>query len=153
MASLLGTCWFEGFIDLARNNKCFEITIKCDFNCCIKWNRALKPFTPNISYSATEVVQQVHLHICGPFKTVTGGIPYMLLLIVNATSHTHEYILKYTLEGLEKCKQWTTLRKKESGKQVKWLYTDGSCECTFKKVTKCLNSEEIIMQITTPYTP
>jgi len=50
---------------------------------------------------------------------VTGGIPYLLLLIVYATSHTHEYILKYMMEGLEKCKQWMALREKESSKQVK----------------------------------
>jgi transposase InsO family protein len=77
----------------------------------------------------------------------------MLLFIDDATRHTDEYILKYTLEALEKFKELKALREKELDKQVKRFRTDGGGEYTSKKFAEYLKSEGILKEMTTPYTP
>jgi hypothetical protein len=77
----------------------------------------------------------------------------MLHIIDNATRHTDEYILKYTSEALEKCKEWKALREKQSAKQVKRFRTDGGGEYNSKKFAEYLKSEGIIQETTTPYSP
>jgi hypothetical protein len=68
----------------------------------------------------------------------------MLLFIDDATRHTDEYILKYTLEALEKFKELKALREKELDKQVKRFRTDGGGEYTAKKFAEYLKSEGIL---------
>ena len=77
----------------------------------------------------------------------------MLHFITNATSHMDEYILKYRWEALEKLKQWSALRGKKSGKQVKRFRTDGGGEYTSKKFAEYLKSEVILQKTAMPYTP
>jgi len=57
----------------------------------------------------------------------------MLVFIDDATRHTHEYILKYKSEALERFKEWKARREKELCKQVKQFRTDGGGEYTSKK--------------------
>jgi transposase InsO family protein len=77
----------------------------------------------------------------------------MLLFIDDATRHTDEYILMYKAQTLEKFKEWKALREKESGKQVERFRTDGGGEYTSKKLAAYLQSEGILKETTTPYTP
>jgi transposase InsO family protein len=76
----------------------------------------------------------------------------MLLCIDAAMRHTHEYLVKYKSEALEKFKKWKALREKESGKQVKRFRTDGGGEYTSKTFAEYLESEGILKEMTRPYT-
>ena len=129
-----------------------KMTWKCDWESCIKYKIARKPFNPTTS-RATEPLQLVRSDICSPLGTAIGGGRYMLLLIDDATRHMDEYILKYKSEALENFKEWKALREKESGKQVKRFRTDGGSEYTSKKFAEYLKSEGILKEMTTPYTP
>jgi hypothetical protein len=77
----------------------------------------------------------------------------MLLFIDDPTRHTDEYILKYKSEALQKFKEWNALRVKQSNKEVKRFRTDGGGEYTSKKFIEYLQSEGILQETTTPYTP
>jgi len=129
-----------------------RMTSKCDCESCIKCQLARQPLTPTTS-RATEPLQLVHSDKCGPLETAIGGGQYMLLFIDDATRHTDEYILKYKSEALEKFKEWKARREKESGKQVKRFRTDGGGEYTSKKFAEYLQSEGILKETTTPYSP
>ena len=61
--------------------------------------------------------------------------------------------MKYKSEALEKFNEWKALREKESGKQVKRFRTDGGGEYTSKKFAEYLQSEGILKETTTPYSP
>jgi len=80
------------------------MTGKCDCESCIKRMLARKPFTPITTCCATEPLQLVHWHICGPLETAISGGQYILLFIDDATRHTDEYIKNYQSEALEKFK-------------------------------------------------
>jgi len=77
----------------------------------------------------------------------------MLLFIDDATRHMDEYILKYKSQALEEFKEWNTLGKELSGKQVMRFRTDGGGEYISKKFAEYLKSERISKETTTPYTP
>jgi hypothetical protein len=128
------------------------MTGKGDFESCIKCKLDPKPFTTTTS-RATKPLQLVHSDICGPMEPAIGGGRYMLLFIDDATRHMDEYILKYKSEALEKFKEWTPLREKESGKQVKRFRSDGGDEHTLKKFAEYLKSKGIIKDTTMPHTP
>jgi len=130
-----------------------KLTGKCDSESCIKCKLAQKPFTPNTTSCATELMQLVHSDICGPHETAIGGGRYMLPFVDDATRHTDEYILKYKSEALHKFKEWKAVKEKESGRQVKRFRTDGGGEYTSKKIAEYLKSDRILQETTAPYTP
>jgi hypothetical protein len=95
----------------------------------------------------------VHSDICSRLETAIRGGQYRLLFIDKSTRHIVEYIVKYKSEALEKFKEWTAVRERESGKQVKSFRTDEGSECTSKKIPEYIKSEGILKETTTPYTP
>jgi transposase InsO family protein len=91
--------------------------------------------------------------MCGPLETAIRGNTYMLLLINDATRHTDQYILKTQSEQLEIFNEWTALGENQSEKQAKRFHTDGGGEYTSKTCAEWLQSEGILKETTTPYTP
>jgi len=129
-----------------------KMTRKCDCESCMKCKLARKAYPPTTS-RATEPLHLVHLDICGPLETDIGGGRSVLLFIDYARWHTDEYILNYKSEAVEKFDKWKALREKKSGKQVKRFRTDGVGEYTSKKFAEYLQSEGIIKETTTLYSP
>jgi len=101
-----------------------------------------------------EVLHTIHTDICGPMA-VEGlmGERYFGTFIDERSGRIAISLLKHKSEVFDRFKEYQAKVERETGKQIKFLRSDGGGEYTGYSFRKYLTDKGITHKMTTPYTP
>jgi hypothetical protein len=101
---------------------------------CIKGKHQLTSFPKDGTTRASQLLEIVHIDVCGPMTTTLhGGARYFLTFIDDFSKKTHVYFLKAKGEAFEKFKQYKVLVENEIDHKIKVLQSDNRGEFVSKK--------------------
>lgn len=101
----------------------------CDSCACGKIKQA--PYSKTSAYKATELLELVHMDLCGPISTPSlAGSRYFMPFIDNCSRMTFVYYLKHKSEALLVFQTFLSMAKRQTGKKFWKLHTDGAGELT-----------------------
>ena len=84
---------------------------------------------PSSSYRAKECLELVHTDLCGPMQNQSiGGSFYFLTFIDDCSRKVWVYFLKHKSETFTRFKELKAKAKKQSGRFIKVLRSDGGGE-------------------------
>jgi hypothetical protein len=93
---------------------------------------------------ATEPFELVHSDVCGPMSVNSiGGSRYFVTFIDDYSRYTHVYFIQRKDQVLEKFKEFVTLARNLTGKQVKTLRTDNGGEYCSKEFNSYLKQKTL----------
>ena len=105
-------------------------------------------------WKASNPLELVHTHVCGPLKPMSNGkITYFLTFIDDYSRKTWVYFLKRKSEVFDTFKEFKTLIEKQSGYYIKMLRSDHGGEYTSDEFENYCKDHGIVHQITPSYTP
>lgn len=98
---------------------------------------------PNASFRAQEQLELVHTDLCGPMQTQSIGSFYFLTFINDFSRKVWVYFVKHKSETFDKFKEFKALTKKQSGKCLKILRSDGGGEYDSKDFSEFCKQQGI----------
>ncbi len=120
----------------------------------VKGKHQRTSFPKDGATKASQLLEIVHIDVCGPMKTTLhGGARYFLTFIDDFSRKTHVYFLKVKGEVFEKFKQYKALVENEIGHKIKVLCSDNGGEFVSKKFSAFLVECGIQRQTSAPYSP
>ncbi len=121
---------------------------------CIEGKHQRTPFPKDGATRASQLLEIVHNHVCGPMRTTLhGGARYFLTFIDNFSRKTHVYFLKAKREVFEKFKQYKGLVENKIRHKIKVLRSNNGREYVSKKFDAFLAECGIQRQTSAPYSP
>jgi hypothetical protein len=111
-------------------------------------------FPSNPDKKKRDVLDLVHIDVCGPMQTRSlGGAFYFLLFIDDCTRYTWVYFLRRKSDVFEYFKEFRTMVEKKTGKSIKILRSDQGGEYKSGDFIKYCKDHGIVQQFTVPHTP
>ena len=121
---------------------------------CIMGKQHRTKFPKGVAKRATEPFELVHSDVCGPMSVISiGGSKYFVTFIDDFSRYTYVYFVKHKDEVLAKFKEFVSMVKNHTGRNVKTFRTDNSGEYCSKEFESFLKEEGITHQLTIPYNP
>lgn len=127
-----------------------------NFTCsdCLVGKQSRNPISKTSTWRAKEVLELIHLDICGPISPITiSGKIYVLCFIDDFSRKAWAYFLKEKSEAFDYFKIFKKKVETETGKKIKCLKTDRGGEYTSTEFSDFCKKEGIQRQLTTAYTP
>ncbi|GAU25658.1 hypothetical protein TSUD_265850 [Trifolium subterraneum] len=119
-----------------------------------KTKSARKAFKHDLPMKSSQKLQLIHSDVCGPLEFQSmGGNYYFLTFIDEFTRHVWIYMIEKKSEVFTKFKKFKLQVERESECSIKKLRTDGGGEYTSNEFAKFCEQQDIIHEITAPYTP
>ncbi len=101
---------------------------------CVKGKNQRTLFPKDRATRASQLLEIVHIDVCGPMKTTTqGGVRYFLTFIDDFSRKIHFYLLKAKGEVFEKFKQYKVFVENKIGPKIKVLRSGNEGEFVCKK--------------------
>ena len=96
----------------------------------------------------------VYSDVCGSFEVPSlGGNRFFVSFVDEFSRKMWTYLLKVKSEVFENLKKFTAMTKKQSGKKLKILRTDGGGEFNSREIEAFCIGKGILYEVTAPYTP
>jgi len=131
-----------------------EVSLHHICEVCVKGKHQRTSFPKDKAMRASQLLEIVHTHVCGPMRTTShGGARYFLTFINNFLRKTHVYLSKAKGEAFEKFKQYKALVENEIGHKIKVLQSENRGEFVSKKFDAFLAECGIQRQTSAPYSP
>lgn len=112
------------------------------------------PFKSGDSWQASQVLQLVHVDICGPMATpFVLGSRYFLLIFYDFNRKMWVYFLAKKSEAFTIFQKFKPLVEKESGNSIIALRSDNEGEFCSNEFSSFYDIHGIKHQLTTPHTP
>ena len=103
---------------------------------------------------AEEPFELVHSDVCSPMPVNSiGGSRYFVTFIDDFLRHTYVYFIKHKDEVLAKFKEFNSVVKNHTGKNVTTFRTNNGSEYCSREFESFLKEEGIAHQLTVPYNP
>lgn len=113
-----------------------------------------KPHKRVMYDQSSEVLDLVHLDICGPMPVESiGGSRYILLIVDDYTGMYFTYFLKNKSDAFSMFQTFNEKCKNILGKKIKRIRTDNGTEFTSNQFQELIRKEGIEHQRTIPYNP
>ncbi|MBW0475229.1 hypothetical protein O181_014944 [Austropuccinia psidii MF-1] len=126
-------------------------TINCDF--CSLAKSHLLPFSGTLP-SPLNVLEIVHMDLCGPISLASHGGNHYILQIINGHSHMRfMYLLSAKLECFEYFIKFQKLVENLKGRTIKTVASDNGGKFVNSKFNNLFNIKGICHLPTAPYTP
>ncbi len=124
----------------------------CD-GCVYANKQYFTPFLLSGGFHAKEILRLVHTNLCG-FMVITfhGGAKYFLTFIDDLSRTTFLYTTKTKFGVFDKLKVFKALVENQIGKKFKTIRYDGGEEYNLKNFNMFYKENNIVKQITIPYT-
>ena len=121
---------------------------------CVVSKQYRSQFSKEKSWRAKDVLELVHLDICGPINLSSNrGKRYLITFIDDFSRKMWVYFLQEKSEALTMFKRFKALVENEAGKTIKSFRTDrGSKYCSKEFEDFCMQ-HDIRRELTTAYTP
>jgi transposase InsO family protein len=111
-------------------------------------------FPSNIDKKKRDVLDLLHIDVCGPMQTRSlGGAFYFLLFIDDCMRYTWVYFLRRKGDVFEYFKEFRTMMEKKTGKSIKILCLDQGGEYILGDFNKYCKDNRIVQQFIVPHTP
>lgn len=121
---------------------------------CLMSKQARKPFPAKANYSATKVLQLVHVDLCGPIQPSTSaGNKYFMLLVDDFSRAMWVFMLKQKDEALDMFKKFRALVEDGDEKKIRVLRSDRGGEFSSKEFVNYCEQSGITRHYTAPYSP
>ena len=121
---------------------------------CVVGKQHCSQFPKNKSWRAKDVLELVHLDICGPINpSSNGGKNYLITFIDDFSRKTWVYFLQEKSEAFFAFKNFKAQVENEAGKSIKTLRTDRGGEYCSKIFEMFCKEHGIRKELTTAYTP
>nr|GEX12782.1 zinc finger, CCHC-type [Tanacetum cinerariifolium] len=102
----------------------------------------------------SEILELVHYDICELNEQLTrGGNRYFITFIVDCSRYTYVYLLKSKDQAFETFKIYKAEVENQKGKKIQILKSNRGGEYFSIEFSSCCESQGLIHQRTTPYTP
>jgi hypothetical protein len=110
---------------------------------CVKGKHQRTSFPKDGATRASQLLEIVHIDVCGPMKTTShGGARYFLTFIDDFSRKTHVYLLKAKGEAFEKFKQYKALVENEIGHKSKFYVPTTEENLCLRSLTHFLRNVE-----------
>lgn len=121
---------------------------------CCKSRQPRNSFKSEIQIRSKDKLEVIFSYVCCLFEVKTlGGNNYFVSFINKFIRKIWIYLIKKKSEVFEIFKNLKLVAKKQSGKEINVLKTDGRGEYNSHEFQKLCDEEGIIHEVTTPYTP
>jgi hypothetical protein len=131
-----------------------QCQVKKVCECCIEAKLTRKPLPKKSDSRSSELLDLIHMDVCGPMQTVTpGGNRYFMTMIDDHSKYTVLYLLKNKSEVQTKIKEYVKFVQTKFKRTPKVIRSDRGGEYTSHELTQFLRAEGIKAQLTVPYTP
>ena len=88
---------------------------------CLEGKMTMRPFKAK-GYRAKEVLDLVHIDLCGPMSTnARGGYEYFITFIDDYSWYRYIYLMHHKSKAFEKFKEFKAKVKNHHGKSIKCL--------------------------------
>lgn len=133
-----------------------EIINKMNSKCenCIIGKAAKNSFTSHKEITTKDVLELVHMDLCGPIQEPSlAGSKYMYLLVDDYTRKVFVYFLKNKSEAFLKFQIFKNEVENQTNKKLKRIRSDNGTEFANNLFKEFLEEHGIIHEKTAPYTP
>lgn len=121
---------------------------------CILGKHCREPFNPSDRRDNTQVLDLLHIDLCGPFSVDSiGGSRYLLVVVDDCSRHATVYFLKQKNEVTGTLKYHIQTAETQTGIHVKRIRTDNGGEFINEGLGTYLRQKGIIHERTAPYSP
>lgn len=120
---------------------------------CMLGKQHRLPFPENTLFHTSNILELVHLDVCGPMQTQSiGGYYYFATFIDDYSCFTAVYFLKHKSDFFSKFKIYEALVENQTKKTIKILRFDNGGEYKSLAFLKFCAEHGIVCQFTNPYT-
>ncbi|KAJ9544647.1 hypothetical protein OSB04_024354 [Centaurea solstitialis] len=147
------------------NKKRVELLLKGGFlgtfdykpfdNCesCLSGKMTKQPFNKE-NERATDLLEIVHIDVCGPFSHVArGGYRYFITFTDNFSRYGYVYLMRHKSESFDRFREFQNEVQNQLGRKIKFLRSDRGGEYLSDEFDNHLMECGIVSQLTPPYTP
>ena len=121
---------------------------------CVVGKHHRTSFPKKSTFQATELLELIHIDICGPISPPTlGGSQYFLLVIDDFSRLTWVAMLQCKSDAFEAFKHFENLAETEKGLKIKTLRSDRGGEFNLDEFSNYWLEHGIKRQLTAPYSP
>src|SRR5258708_26347422 len=125
-----------------------------DCSTCHKGKQTCNPILHTTQDWSSEILKRVFSDLCGPMETPSiEGYWYFITFTNDYSHYTYIRFCKTKDDALTLFKIWKACAKKETGKILKTLHTDGGSKYMSHAFTSYLAEHGIKREITNAYTP
>jgi len=107
---------------------------------CALGKQHREEFPIHVEKRQTELVELIHIDVCGPMQTISlGGAWYFLIFVDDRSRYTWVYFIRRKGDVFEYFNEFKTMVEKQIGKCIKILRSDQGGEYTsgaFKRYCK-----------------
>lgn len=122
--------------------------------CCIKGKQSREPFTSSTGDHTNQVLDLLHVDVCGPFPVSSvGGNKYVLVIVDDCSRRTSVYFMKSKGEATDLLKTHIRAAENQTGLVVRRVRTDNGREFVNHRLTSFFKENGILHEKTVPYSP